>query len=76
MENAKIYVMLYAAHRMIESIKPALVAMKAGLEQSLPKSMLSGLTSRRRDCHFTDSPPFIRIAVLKRLLKVEGDAVK
>ena len=34
---------------------------------------VDGLVSRRRDCHFTDTPC---ISLLKHLLKVQGGAIK
>ena len=44
-DNMKEYVMLYAAYRMVESVKPALTAMRCGLLQVLPESVLTGLSA-------------------------------
>ena len=43
--NVKSYVMLYAAHRMVGSIQPALEAMRRGILQVMPESLLASLTA-------------------------------
>lgn len=43
--NVKSYVMLYAAHRMVESVRPALEAMRRGILQVMPETLLASLTA-------------------------------
>jgi hypothetical protein len=43
--NVKSYVMLYAAYRMVESVRPALEAMRRGILQVMPETLLASLTA-------------------------------
>lgn len=43
--NIKSYVMLYAAHRMVERVRPALEAMRRGIIQVMPETLLASLTA-------------------------------
>ena len=48
-----------------EHVEPAITEMI--------KDQLAGLDSRRRDCHFDDTPC---LSLLKHLIKVQGGAIK
>ena len=43
--NVKSYVMLYAAHRMVETVRRPLEAIRSGLAQVVPEKLLAGLTA-------------------------------
>jgi hypothetical protein len=63
--NVKIYVMLYAEHRLFESIKAALAAMKAGLEECVPNDLLVGLSAEDFALLLSGCGPRVEVRWLK-----------